>query len=148
VVASPESFMEEALHEAKQALSMGEVPVGAVVVHQGKIIGRGHNTKEGTKKVTGHAEINAIHMAARHLKTWRLDACAIYVTLEPCAMCAGAIMQSHIKTVYYGAKEPKYGAHISTAHVFDSAPYPVDVFSGILETSAQTLMTSFFKNLR
>lgn len=144
----PESFMQDALVEARKAYDQHEVPVGAIVVKDGTIIGRGHNTKEQDNAVTGHAEINAMQEAAHHLNSWRLDGCTIYVTLEPCAMCAGAIMQSHIKTVYYGAKEPKYGAHVSTAHVFDSAPYPVDVFSGIHEGEAQALLQTFFQTIR
>ncbi len=143
-----ESFMQEALLEAQKAFDQNEVPVGAIVVKDGTIIGRGHNTKEQNQSVTGHAEINAIQDAALHLKSWRLDDCAIYVTLEPCAMCAGAIMQSHIKTVYYGAKEPKYGAHVSTAHVFDSASYPMDVFSGLQEKEAERLLKTFFQTIR
>lgn len=140
--------MQEALVEAHKAAAKNEVPVGAIVVKDGTIIGRGHNTKEHNQSVTGHAEINALEEAATYLGSWRLDGCAIYVTLEPCAMCAGAIMQSHIKTVYYGAKEPKYGAHVSTAHVFDSAAYPMDVFSGIKEYEAGALLKTFFQTIR
>lgn len=145
---SVDIIMQEALKEAEKARLKQEVPVGAIITQNGHIIGRGHNTKESEKNVTGHAEINALKEAALHLGTWQLDECVIVVTLEPCAMCAGAIMQSHIKKVYYGAKEPKYGAHVSTAHVFDSAPYPIDVFSGIQEEKAQALMTQFFQTLR
>lgn len=148
MVKSPESFMQEALIEAQKAFDQKDVPVGAIVVKDGVIIGRGHNTKEHDQSVIGHAEINAIQDAAQKLKTWRLDECAIYVTLEPCAMCAGAIMQSHIKTVYYGAKEPKYGAHVSTVHVFDSAPYPMDVFSGLQEKQAEHMLKTFFQTIR
>lgn len=140
--------MGEALIEAQKAHQKNEVPVGAIVVKDGQIIGRGHNTKEAHQDVTQHAEIIAIQEASKNLENWHLDDCAIYVTLEPCAMCAGAITQSHISRVYYGVKEPKYGAHTSTVPVFDAALHPVDVFSGIRATECEEILTRFFENLR
>jgi len=147
-VTRPEDFMHEALNEARKALALKEVPVGAVIVKDGVIVGRGHNTRNTDSKITSHAEINAITMASEWLKDWRLEDCSIYVTLEPCAMCAGAIMQSQIKKVYYGALEPKFGAHVSTIHVFDSVNQKTDVFSGILAQESAQLLTEFFQNIR
>lgn len=99
------NFMEEALKEAKKGLKKNEVPIGAVVVKNGKIIGRGHNEREKKKNALRHAEIIAIDKACKHEKSWRLDDCQLYVTLEPCPMCAGAIANARIKTIFYGAKE-------------------------------------------
>ncbi len=142
--------MKEALKEALKALEKNEVPIGAVVVLNDEIIGRGHNNRENEKSVVGHAEIKAIEDACRNLGSWRLDGCSIFVTVEPCPMCAGAIMQARITNVYYGAKEEKSGAFGS---VFDLTAiqgfnhYPV-VREQIMEKECSELMQSFFKNMR
>lgn len=102
-------FMLEALKEASEAFDLGEVPVGAVIVRDGTIIGRGHNTREKEQNPMGHAELNAIREASRELGTWRLNDCILYVTLEPCPMCTGAILNSRIKTVVYGTRDERAG---------------------------------------
>lgn len=103
-------FLKEALKEAHKAKVKNEVPVGAVVVHNGKIIGRGHNVRETKQNVLTHAELIALLKASKKLKSWRLVDCDVYVTLEPCAMCAGALWQARVRAVYYGARDPKAGA--------------------------------------
>lgn len=142
-------FMKEALKEAKKAYLKGEVPVGAVIVANGKIIARAHNNREEKQQVSGHAEMIVIKKAANKLKTWRLEDLELYVTLEPCPMCAGAIIQSRIKTVYYGAKDLKSGVASSIMNLFD---YPfnhsVNVVGGILEQESSQLLKDFFKELR
>jgi tRNA(adenine34) deaminase len=138
--------MKEALLEAKKAFNQDEVPIGAIIVKDQQIISRAHNSKEKNQDVTQHAEINAIRIASQKLESWHLDDCDLYVTIEPCAMCAGAIMQSHIRNVYYGAKEPKTGAHVSTVMLFDNPNQPkVNVYSGVEEASCQHLMLEYFK---
>jgi tRNA(adenine34) deaminase len=144
-----EKFMKKALKEAKKAAKKGEVPVGAVVVHQGKVIGKGHNLREKTHKSTAHAEIVAIEQANKKLKSWRLDNCTIYVTIEPCPMCAGAIIQSRIKQVVYGASETKSGSHHSVTNLFDQPfRHRVDVLPGVLEQECSDVVTGFFRSLR
>ncbi len=143
-------YMKEALKEAEKALEKNEVPVGAVVVFNDEIIGRGHNCRENQNTVVGHAEIMAIEQACKKLGSWKLDKCSIFVTLEPCPMCAGAIMQSRIANVYYGAKDEKAGAFGS---VFDLttiqgfAHYP-HIRKQIMERECSNLIQSFFKNIR
>lgn len=144
-------YMNEALHEAQIAADLGEVPIGAVVVSpDGQIVGRGHNLRESTATVTGHAEIIAMHHAAKELGTWRLDECSLYVTLEPCFMCASAIQQSRTKAVYFGAKDPKAGAVTSLSHFFDEYPqnHKVEWADGILELECTSILKTFFRNLR
>ncbi|NQY74663.1 MAG: nucleoside deaminase, partial [Candidatus Margulisbacteria bacterium] len=104
------AYMKLALEEASKAASLGEVPVGVVIVRDGTVIARAHNTKEHQKDVTGHAEIEAIKKAQTHLSDWRLSDCELYTTLEPCPMCAGAILHARIKRLAFGAKDPKWGA--------------------------------------
>ena len=141
--------MKIALKQAKKAAKKGEVPVGAVIVRDGKVIAKAHNLREKTKKATAHAEILAIEEANKKLKSWRLDSCILYVTIEPCPMCAGAIIQSRIKTVVYGAKDIKSGSHDSVVDLFDR-PYnhKVNVVSGVLEDECGKIITDFFKKLR
>ena len=141
--------MKIALKQAKKAAKKGEVPVGAVIVRDGKVIAKAHNLREKTKKATAHAEILAIEEANKKLKSWRLDSCILYVTIEPCPMCAGAIIQSRIKTVVYGAKYIKSGSHDSVVDLFDR-PYnhKVNVVSGVLEDECGKIITDFFKKLR
>ncbi len=142
-------FMSEALLEAKMAAESGEVPVGAVVVKNGEIIGRGRNRCEDKNMQTRHAEIEAIEAAAKNIGDWRLDGCEIYVTLEPCPMCAGAIINSRIKTVVFGVYDSVSGAADSVINLF-SLPFPSspEVFGGIREAECKKLLTEFFKKRR
>lgn len=143
---SHQHFMQEALLEAQKAFQLDEVPIGAVIVKDGVIIARGHNTKETFQDVTQHAEINAIKKASTHLKNWHLDDCDLYVTIEPCAMCASAIIQSRMRNVYYGAKEPQTGAHVSKTMLFDiKDQHQVNVYSGIEEEACRAMMVEYFK---
>ena len=144
-----EKFMKEALKEAKKAYDKLEIPVGAVIVKDGKIIARAHNLKETKKDTTNHAEILAIKKASKKLDSWRLLDCEMYVTLEPCAMCAGAIIQSRIKKIYIGTLDEKTGAAGSVLNVFE---YPfnhqVEVEKGILKENCENILKDFFKMLR
>ena len=141
--------MREALKEAKKAYLLGEVPVGAVIVYDNKIIARGHNTREIKQSVLGHAEINAIQKASKKIGSWRLEDCDIYVTLEPCPMCSGAIIQSRIKNLYYGATDPKTGACGSVLNLFENPfNHKVNVIGGVLEDECSRIIKDFFKELR
>lgn len=145
-----EEYMTACIELAKQAEKIGDCPVGAVVVDaDGKIIGKGYNRRECDNSPTAHAEILAIEEAARHLSTWRLSDCTLYVTLEPCPMCAGAIINARIKRLVYGAFDEKGGACASLMNMFD---YPFNhkpmVRSRILIDECSTLMSGFFGNLR
>ncbi|MBQ6700899.1 MAG: tRNA adenosine(34) deaminase TadA [Oscillospiraceae bacterium] len=144
-----EEYMREALLLAKKAFEMGEVPVGAVAVWEGKIVGRGMNRRETDKNALRHAEIMAIDEACKNLGGWRLWKCDLYVTLEPCPMCAGAIINSRIKRVVYGAPDPKAGSCGSLANLFDM-PYNhrPEVKSGVLEEECSVLLSDFFAKLR
>jgi len=137
--------MSEALHEAYLCKFSGDIPVGCVIVKDGKIIGRGHNTREKDKNPLGHAELNAILEASKHLGDWRLSGCDLYVTLEPCTMCAGAIVSSRIANVYFGAFDKKEGA--AGSHI--NLMYPgVKVYGGIMIDECVHLLDTFFKHLR
>ena len=141
--------MKIALKEAKKAYKKGEVPIGAVVVNNGKVIAKAHNLREKTNKATAHAEILAIEKANKKLKSWRLDTCSIYVTIEPCPMCAGAIIQSRLKQVVYGALEYKTGSHKSITNLFDQPfNHKVDVVSGVMEKECGNIISNFFQKLR
>ena len=144
-----EKFMKEALKEAKKAYDKLEIPVGAVIVKDGKIIARAHNLKETKKDTTNHAEILAIKKASKKLDSWRLLDCEMYITLEPCAMCAGAIIQSRIKKIYIGTLDEKTGDAGSVLNVFE---YPfnhqVEVEKGILKENCENILKDFFKMLR
>ena len=142
-------FMKEALLLAKEAAAEGEVPVGCVIVRRGEIVGRGRNRRETEKTALGHAEIEAISAACRNLGGWRLWDCTLYVTLEPCPMCAGAIISARIPQVVFGAKDAKYGACGSVCDLFsmDFNHHP-QVTAGVMEAEAQNLMTEFFQQLR
>ena len=142
-------FMDQALELAKEAAAEGEVPVGCVIVRNGEIVGRGRNRRERAKTALGHAEIEAIAEANRNLGGWRLWECTLYVTLEPCPMCAGAIVNARIPRVVYGASDSKCGACGSVCDLFnmDFNHHPT-VEKGIREEEAATLMTEFFQNLR
>lgn len=142
-------YMKEALVLAREAAAEGEVPVGCVVVRGDAIVGRGRNRRENAKSALAHAEIEAIADACRNLGGWRLWDCTLYVTLEPCAMCAGAILNARLKRVVYGASDSKFGAVRSVCSLFDMNfnHHPI-VEKGILEEEAAGLMTEFFQNLR
>ena len=142
-------FMDEALALAREAAAEGEVPVGCVIVRQGQIVGRGRNRRETQKTALGHAEIEAIADACSQLGGWRLWECTLYVTLEPCPMCAGAILSARIPRVVYGASDSKFGAVRSVCSLFDMRfNHHPKVESGIREEEAAGLMTEFFQDLR
>ena len=143
-------FMKEAIKEAKKAELIDEVPIGCVIVKDGKIISRGHNIRETKQNPIGHAEIVAITKASKKLKSWRLDGCDIYITLEPCIMCSGAIIQSRIKHIYFGAFDPKGGALGSSIDVLkaDNINHHPDVTSSVLKEECSSLVTNYFKNKR
>lgn len=145
-----EKFMKEALKEAKKAYEKLEVPVGCVIVKDGKIIARGHNLKESKTDTTKHAEIIAIQKTSKKLQSWRLLDCEMYVTLEPCAMCAGAIIQSRIKKVYYGTHDLKTGAIGSVFNLLEDYTFnhKVEYESGVLEEECEQILKDFFKDLR
>lgn len=145
-----EQFMRKALEQAKLAGNKGEAAVGAVIVKEGRIISRGHNQKEKKRDVTSHAEIEAIRKAAKKLGTWRLDGCDMYVTLEPCPMCAGAIIQSRIRTLYIGAMDNRAGAAGSVLDLFrmEQFNHRVDVAYGLLYEQCSQMLKDFFAGLR
>ena len=141
-----EFYMEEALKEAKIAEAHGDIPVGAVIVHQGEIIARGHNRREKEQSVLLHAEMVAIQEACKTLGSWRLRDCDLYVTLEPCPMCAGAIIQAQIRTVIFGADDSKWGAGGSLFQLLQSPllNYQAEVISGIGAEESKQLLQQFF----
>ncbi|MCT1796164.1 nucleoside deaminase [Helcococcus kunzii] len=143
-------FMNEAIIEANKALLCGEVPVGAVVVYDGKIIGRGHNVVETSKHAVKHAEIMAIMQAEDYLNDWRLDGAYLFTTLEPCIMCAGAIIHSRIKTLVYGAKDTQRGFAGSILNIVDDSIFNhrVEVISGIKEIECSKIINDFFRSRR
>lgn len=145
-----EGFMREALLEAKKAEIMGEVPIGAVVVLDGEIIGRGHNVRETSQDATTHAEMIAIRDANRHVKSWRLEKAQLFVTLEPCPMCSGGILLSRIDQVFYGAKDPKGGAAGSLMNLLQDMRFNHSCYveTGILEEECGSILTNFFKKIR
>lgn len=142
-------FMKSAVKEAEKASSEGEVPVGAVIVKDGKIIAEGRNRREKGKNALYHAEIEAIDNACKALGGWRLPGCTLYVTLEPCPMCAGAIINSRIERVVYGAKDYKAGSAESVINLF-ALPYnhKPEIIGGVLENECGEMLSSFFKTLR
>ncbi|MCR5348614.1 MAG: nucleoside deaminase [Bacilli bacterium] len=139
-----EIFMRAALEEAQVAFSMGEVPVGAVIVCQGEVIAKGHNTREGQNDISGHAEINAIKEAERVLGRWTLEGCTLYVTLEPCLMCAGAIRQSRLSCLVFGARDEEEGAVVSAFHAFDKDNGIQNVVGYVLEEECSKTIKDFF----
>lgn len=142
--------MKEALKEARKAELIDEVPIGCVIVKDDKIIARGHNQRETKQSPIGHAEIIAINKASKKLKSWRLEGCDIYVTLEPCIMCSGAIIQSRINKVYYGASDPKGGALGSSINVLEAhnINHHPEVISGVLKEECSSIITNYFKAKR
>lgn len=145
-----EKFMKEALKEAKKAYNKLEVPVGAVIVKDGQIIARAHNLKESKKDTTKHAEILAIQKASKKLDSWRLLDCEMYVTLEPCTMCAGAIIQARVGKLYIGTMDYKTGACGSVLNVLEDYPFnhKVEYETGILKDECENILQEFFKELR
>lgn len=142
--------MKLALKEAEKAYSIYEVPVGAIIVYKNKIIGRGYNKRESLKDPTAHAEILAIKEASRNLDAWRLEDCTLYVTLEPCAMCAGAIVNSRIERVVIGARDPKRGCCGTVENLLDNPSFNhrSKVVFGILEDECSNIISKFFRELR
>ena len=150
VILMDETYMREALKEAEKAYSTYEVPVGAVVVHEGKIIGRGYNKRELLMDPTAQAEIIAIKEASEYLQAWRLTGCTLYVTLEPCAMCAGAIVNSRVDRVVIGTFDPKRGC-CGTVEDLTNHPefnHRAEVIFGILKDECSSIISNFFKELR
>ncbi|WP_300318832.1 tRNA adenosine(34) deaminase TadA [Accumulibacter sp.] len=141
-----EFFMREAISLARAAECLGEVPVGAVVVRDGLIVGRGFNSPIGENDPTAHAEIAALRDAARQLQNYRLPGCELFVTLEPCAMCAGAVLQARIARVIYGARDPKTGVHGSVVDLFavERLNHHTEVASGVLAGECSLLLSAFF----
>lgn len=143
-------FMQLAIEEAQKAEQLGEVPIGAIIVHHGKVIARGYNLRESTQNATTHAELLAIQQACQVLNSWRLEDTTLYVTLEPCPMCAGAIIQSRIPRVVYGARDPKGGCVHSLYTLLNDERFNHEsaVTEGILEEQCGQLLTNFFRALR
>ena len=147
---SDEFFMREAISQARAAECLGEVPVGAIVVRGGEIVGRGFNSPIGESDPTAHAEIAALRDAARTLGNYRLPGCELFVTLEPCAMCAGAILHARITRVIYGARDPKTGVHGSVVDLFgvERLNHHTSIVGGVLADECATLLTGFFAERR
>lgn len=145
-----EYYMKQALKEAEKAYRKLEVPVGAIIVKNGKIIARAHNQKEEKKDTTKHAEILAIQKASKKLQSWRLIDCEMYITLEPCSMCAGAIINSRIKKIYIGTNDEKTGAAGSVLNLFNDYKFnhKVEVEKGLLKENCENILKNFFKELR
>lgn len=145
-----EKYMKEAIKQAKKAESIDEVPIGAIIVHNDKIIARAHNLRESKQNAVAHAEIVAIQKACKKLGSWRLENCILYVTLEPCPMCSGAILQSRIERVVYGASDPKGGCIESCMQMYEVNGfnhYP-KVTSGVLKEECSELLKNYFKQKR
>ena len=145
-----EKYMRLALLEAKKAASEDEVPIGCVIVKDNKVISKGHNRREIKNDVTSHAEIEAIRKASKKLQDWQLIDCDLYVTIEPCLMCMGAIIQSHIRNVYYGSEDPKGGAVISSLNICDvkNLNHHPHIEGGILKSECSQIMKNYFSQKR
>lgn len=145
-----EKFMRAAIAEAHNAEAIGEVPIGAVVVHNQEILASGHNSRETSQNPLTHAEIIAISEASEKIGSWRLENCSLYVTLEPCVMCCGAIVMSRIPQVIYGAHDPKGGTAGSLMNLLEETGFNhrAEIVSGVLEEECGRMLTDFFKNLR
>ena len=145
-----EKYMKEALKQAKKAYLLGEVPIGCVIVYEGKIIGRGYNRRNTDKNTLSHAEITAIRKASKKMGDWRLEGCTLYVTLEPCQMCSGAIVQARITEVVMGCMNPKAGCGGSILNILEMPQFnhQVTVTRGILGEECSRMLTTFFKELR
>lgn len=149
-MSTDETFMREALRQAKKAYGKMETPIGCVIVWEGKIIARGYNKRNEKKNTLAHAELSAIHKASKVLGDWRLEGCTMYVTLEPCPMCAGAIVQARIPKVVIGSMNPKAGCAGSVVNLLqmEGFNHRVEVEQGILEEECSQMMSSFFRELR
>ena len=145
-----ERWMRQALQQARAAMEADEVPVGAVIVHEGRIIAAAHNQREQLQDPTAHAEILAITQAAAEIGSWRLENCELYVTLEPCSMCAGAIVQARIPVVVYGASDPKTGAVQSLYQILSDTRlnHQCQIFSGVMAEPCGAILTEFFQRQR
>jgi tRNA(adenine34) deaminase len=145
-----EKYMKEAIRQAKKAAALGEVPIGCVIVYQGKIIGRGYNRRKVDQTVLGHAEILAIRKACRYMGDWRLEDCTMYVTLEPCPMCAGAIVQARIPKVVMACMNPKAGCAGSVLDLLheDGFNHQVETETGLMGEECSEMLKSFFRSLR
>ncbi len=145
-----EKYMKEALKQAKKAAQLGEVPIGCVIVRDGVIVGRGYNRRNTDKSTLSHAELTAIRRASKKLGDWRLEDCTLYVTLEPCQMCAGAIVQARIPEVIIGCMNPKAGCAGSVYNLLQEPAFnhQVDLFRGVLEEECSRTLKEFFKGLR
>ncbi|MDE6128539.1 MAG: tRNA adenosine(34) deaminase TadA [Lachnospiraceae bacterium] len=145
-----EKYMREALRQARKAYALGEVPIGCVIVCEGKIIGRGYNRRNTDKNTLSHAEITAINKASKYIGDWRLEDCTLYVTLEPCQMCSGAIVQARIPEVVIGCMNPKAGCAGSILNILQMPEFnhQVNVTKGVLEDACSDMLTTFFKELR
>ncbi|MGG5312080.1 cytidine/deoxycytidylate deaminase [Enterococcus sp. DIV2381] len=143
-------WMRVAIEEAKKAEALAEVPIGAIVVHEGQIIGRGHNLRETTQNATTHAEMIAIQEACEAIGSWRLEETQLYVTLEPCPMCSGAMILSRVKEVYFGAFDPKGGTAGTLMNLLEDERFNHQAYveGGILEEECGELLSAFFRNLR
>ena len=145
-----EKYMRQAIKLAKKASDQGDVPIGCVIVYEGKIIGRGYNRRNKDRSSLAHAEIMAIKKASKVLNDWRLEKCRMYVTLEPCQMCAGAIVQARTPEIVIGCMNPKAGSAGSIINLLDIKEFnhQVDITKGILEEECSEMLVTFFKNLR
>lgn len=145
-----EKYMKDAIRQAKKAAALGEVPIGCVIVHDGQVIGRGYNRRNTDKSTLAHAEITAIKRASKKLGDWRLEECTLYVTLEPCQMCAGAIIQSRIPRVVVGCMNPKAGCAGSVLNLLDVQAFnhQAEVKTKVLEEECSLMMKQFFRELR
>lgn len=145
-----EKYMKEALKQAQKALALGEVPIGCVIVHEGRIIGRGYNRRNTDKNTLSHAEITAIRKASKVIGDWRLEECTIYITLEPCQMCAGAIIQARIPEVVMGCMNPKAGCGGSVLNILEMPQFnhQAAVTRGVLEQECSQILKRFFTDLR
>ena len=149
-ISEEEKYMRAAIREAKKAYALGEVPIGCVIVHEGKIIGRGYNRRNTDKNTLSHAEITAIRKASKVIGDWRLEECTLYVTLEPCQMCAGAIVQARIPKVVMACMNPKAGCAGSILNILDMPQFnhQVEAVRGVLEEECSQMLKTFFKELR
>lgn len=150
MLSTEEKYMKEAMKQARKAYALGEVPIGCVIVYEGKIIGRGYNRRNTDKNTLAHAEITAIKKASKIIGDWRLEDCDLYVTLEPCQMCAGAIVQARIPNVYIGCMNPKAGCAGSILNILEMPEFnhQVTVRRGILELECSDMLKKFFIELR
>ena len=144
-----ENFMRQALALAREAAAAGEVPVGCVIVREGLVVGRGRNQREEKRSAASHAEMEAIAQANQALGSWRLEGCELYVTLEPCPMCAGAILNARIRRVWFGARDRAFGACGGVTNLFmEGFPHSPALVGGVLGEECQEVLSSFFRHLR